>query len=92
MHHKDGNLIGLYGRGTTEDEILNDLRAWIARRDRRRFAKQEALVARQKQIIANLDAHGRAPRRAERERRLLLTMEEDLAALYANLSLDRNQG
>jgi hypothetical protein len=35
MRHCHGAVIGLYGRGAAEIDILTDLRAWIARRDQR---------------------------------------------------------
>jgi hypothetical protein len=41
MRHCHGTLIRLYGKGATESDILNDLRAWIARRDRRARTKPE---------------------------------------------------
>jgi hypothetical protein len=95
MKHVHGTLIDLYVIGTAGSTILDDLKAWVARNDprtaRKRVAKEEALVVRQKQIIANLEAHRRAPRRLEREKQLLATMEASLAALHASPSLLRDQ-
>jgi hypothetical protein len=95
MKHVHGTLIDLYVIGTAGSKILDDLKAWVARNDprtaRKRVAKEEALVVRQKQIIANLEAHRRAPRRLEREKQLLATMEASLAALHASPSLLRDQ-